>query len=101
MTDVTLHVVECVFGKVHYLRETDLADADQETVIRDLVAGQFDHPRRVIAFNTAEGWAREVSEDIAREVVQRAWQDGDTLTEGTRRFCQNHGIVLPGAIAAE
>ena len=101
MADVTVHVVECTFGKVRYLREMDIADADQETVIRDLVAGQFDHPRRVIAFNTAEGWAREVSEDIAREVAERAWHDGDTLSEGTRSFCERHGIVLPGAIAAE
>ena len=101
MTDVTLHVVECAFGKVRYLREMDLADADQETVIRDLVAGQFDHPRRVIAFNTAEGWAREVSEDIAREVAERAWHDGEPLTDGTRHFCERHGIALPGAIAAE
>jgi hypothetical protein len=101
MTDVTLHVVECAFGKIHYLKEMDLADADQETVIRDFVAGQFDHPRRVIAFNTVEGWSREVSEDIAREVVERAWRDGEALTAGTREFCERHGIVLPGAIAAE
>ena len=26
MTDVTLHVVECAFGKVRYLREMDLAE---------------------------------------------------------------------------
>ena len=58
-------------------------------------------PVRVIAFNTTEGWAREVSEDIAREVAERAWHDGDTLSEGTRSFCECHGIVLPGAIAAE
>jgi hypothetical protein len=101
MIDVTVHVVECAFGKVRYLREMDLADADLETVIRDLVAGQFDHPHRVIAFNTAEGWAREVSEDIAREVAQRAWHDGDALSEGARSFCERHGIVLPGAVAAE
>jgi hypothetical protein len=101
MTDVTLHVVECAFGKVLYLREMDLADADQETVIRDFVAGQFDHPRRVIAFNTIEGWSREVSEDIAREVVDRAWRSGEALTAGTRDFCERHGIALPAAIAAE
>ena len=101
MSDVTMHVVECVFGKIHYLKEMDLADADQETVIRDFVAGQFEHPRRVIAFNTVEGWSREVSEDIAREVVERAWRHGGALTAGTREFCERHGIVLPGAIAAE
>jgi hypothetical protein len=101
MADVTVHVVECIFGKVRYLREMDLADADQETVIRDFLAGQFDRPLRVIAFNTIEGWSREVSEDIAREVVDRAWRNGDSLADGTRDFCERHGVDLPGAIAAE
>ncbi len=30
---------------------------------------------RVVAFNTAEGWSRDVSEDIALEVLSRAAHD--------------------------
>ncbi len=101
MEDATLHVVECAFGKIRYLKEMDLADADQETVIRDLVDGQFDRPLRVIALNPFEGWSRDVSEDFAREVVLRAWRHGDDLAGGVRDFCERHGVALPGAIAAE
>jgi hypothetical protein len=39
---------------------------------RDLLTGQFSNPLRVIAFNTAEGWARDVSEGIAWEGTRRA-----------------------------
>jgi hypothetical protein len=33
--------------------------------------GQFSNPVRVVAFNTAEGWSRDVSEEIADELRQR------------------------------
>jgi hypothetical protein len=40
-------------------------------VITDLITGQYDRPVRVVAFNTAEGWSADVSEDVAREVMRR------------------------------
>jgi hypothetical protein len=36
------------------------------------------YPERVVAFNTAEGWSRHVSEDIAGEVLDRAFDADDT-----------------------
>jgi hypothetical protein len=36
-------------------RETDEQRADRETLIRHLIAGQYDHPVRIVAFNTAQG----------------------------------------------
>jgi hypothetical protein len=48
------------------------ADAtDLETVIVDLLAGQYSNPVRVVGFNTAEGWSQDVSLDVARELRQR------------------------------
>ncbi len=41
-------------------RETDVDSADRETLIRDLLDGQYNHPVRIVAFNTAEGWSRDV-----------------------------------------
>jgi hypothetical protein len=41
-----------------------------------------------VAFNTVEGWARDVSEDIAREVLTRARQEQETLTAGVRDFIE-------------
>ena len=42
------------------------AGADRETLIRNLVDGQFDHPVRIVAF-TFEGWSRDVTVEIADE----------------------------------
>ena len=44
-------------------READFATTDLETVITDLLDGQYSNPIRFIAFNTAEGWSRDVSEE--------------------------------------
>lgn len=40
--------------------------ADRETLIRDLVHGQFDHPVRIVAF-TFEGWSRDATVEISDE----------------------------------
>ena len=42
-----------------------------ETVIQDLLTGQYSNPIRVVAFNTAERWSEDVSEDVAHELRRR------------------------------
>jgi hypothetical protein len=48
----------------------------------------------VVAFNTAEAWSRDVSEDIADEVLERAPDADDNLSEDTKRFIDRH--TTPG-----
>jgi hypothetical protein len=93
--DVTVYLVEEDFGRNGraYL-ETGAAEADRETIIRNFISGQYENPVRVIAFNTAEGWSRDVSEDIAYEVLDRAYDADEVLTEGTKGFIDYH--VTPG-----
>ena len=52
-------------------RETD-EGIDYATLIDDLLHGQYDQVLRVVAFNPAEGWSRDASEDVARE-LNAAW----------------------------
>jgi hypothetical protein len=52
-------------------RETAEEDANHETLIRDLMDDQYSLPLRIIAFNTAEGWSRDVTLDIADELRRR------------------------------
>jgi len=52
-------------------RETDVETADLETVILGLLEGEYNNPIRVVAFNTAEGWSRDASADIAQELRRR------------------------------
>jgi hypothetical protein len=58
-------------------RETDEQAADHDTLIRNLMDGQYRHPVRIVAFNTAEGWSRDVTKDIADELRRRLIEYGD------------------------
>jgi hypothetical protein len=89
--DETVHLVLNDFGKLlgrSYL-ETDAEQADLETIIRNLIVGEYSNPKRVLAFNTAEGWARDVSEDVAWELLKRA-EHGTPLPPATHDFAAFH-----------
>ena len=55
-----------------FWRKTDEADSDRATLIRHLLEGKYSSPVRIVAFNMAEGWSRDVTEQIAAELAQ-AW----------------------------
>ena len=89
--DVAVHIVLDDFGKAgRAYRETDEAQASFGTVVDDLLTGQFNDPARVVAFNTAEGWSRDASEDVAREVVRRVTEDGRALAASSRQFVESY-----------
>jgi hypothetical protein len=50
---------------------TELADdeANEPTIIRWIIEGQFKRPLRIIAFNTGEGWSGDVTREIAEKVL--------------------------------
>jgi hypothetical protein len=52
-------------------RETDEQDTDLETVIRQLISGDYSYPVRIVAFNAVEGWSRDATCDVADAVAQR------------------------------
>jgi hypothetical protein len=71
--DATVYLVLDDFGQFgQAYRETDPAHADRPTVVADLMSGKYQRPLRIVAFNTAEGWARDVTAEIAREALARA-----------------------------
>jgi hypothetical protein len=71
--DVTFHIVLNDFGPLgRAFVETDEAQADEATIVENILSGEYSHPLRVFAFNTAEGWSRDVTEDIARVVLSKA-----------------------------
>lgn len=71
--DQTIYLVIDDFGREGLsFHETNLDRTDLESVITDLMAGQYQSPNRIVALNTAERWANDVSEDIAREIRRRA-----------------------------
>ena len=52
-------------------RETDEEGANRASLVRNLLDGQYEDPVCIVAFNTAEGWSRDVTVDIADEVRRR------------------------------
>jgi hypothetical protein len=82
--DQTVYLVVDRFGGLGTAyRETDVVRTDLETTITDLMSEQFSDPVRVVAFNTAERWAQDVSRDIALEIQSRSDIDGHDVR---RRF---------------
>jgi hypothetical protein len=89
--DATVYLVLNDYGRLGVAYdETDPAKADRETIIRNFLTGQYSDALRVVAFNTAEGWSSDVSEDIALEILQRAFDADDTLGNDTKRFINRH-----------
>jgi hypothetical protein len=80
----------CISSSTILALPADEATASRGDVIDDLLTSQYNNPLRVIAFSTAEGRARDVSEDIAWELTRRVIDDQKPLTAPTRAFVEFH-----------
>jgi hypothetical protein len=70
--DQTVYLVADDFGRIgRAWIEADYEGTDLETIIQDLMSGQYKNPVRVMAFNTTERWSDDVSEDVASEIRHR------------------------------
>ena len=89
--DQTFYLVINNFGKLGTaFAETDVAEADLETTINDLMSGHYSDPVRVVAFNTAEHWSEDASEDVAREILRRLDLAGHELPASIAAFADRH-----------
>ena len=88
--DQTVYLVVDRFSSGSVYRETELERADPETVIDDFLTGQFNDPVRVVAFNTLEHWANDVSKDIAQVIQARCDIAGDPVPEHIRDFVESY-----------
>jgi hypothetical protein len=75
--------------------ETDDERTDREIVITDLMTGQYSNPVRVVAFNTAEGWSRDMSEEIANEVMRWYAEQDREVPPDLEDFIERHGGGRP------
>ena len=85
--DQTIYLVVDSFGSLNTVyREAEFERADLDTVIGDLLSGQFNNPVRVIAFNTLEHWTDGVSAQVAAEIQSRCDIDGERVPEHVGDF---------------
>jgi hypothetical protein len=59
--------------------ETDEGHTSREVLIQHLIEGQYNNPVRIIAFNTAAGWVRDVTAEITQEVRDRCTSASERL----------------------
>jgi hypothetical protein len=89
--DQTVYLVVDRFERLGSVyRETEVERTDLETVITDLMSGQFNDPARIVAFNTLEHWSADVSEYIAFEIQTRCDIDGRDVPESIRDFVDSY-----------
>jgi hypothetical protein len=80
-------------------RDIEIERSDLETIIDDLMSGQFNDPIRVHAFNTLEHWVEDLSADVAAEIQTRCDIDGEPIPEHVRDFVRRQaGAVRPLAL---
>jgi hypothetical protein len=71
-------------------RETEIERTDLEAIINDFMTGQFNDPVRVVAFNTLEHWADDVSKGVAQEIQTRCDTAGEPVPEHTEDFVDTY-----------
>jgi len=96
--DQTVYLVLDDFGELGQVwREMDVEATDLETVITDMLDGQYKNPVWVIGFNVAEGWAGDVSEDIAHEIRRRCDLQMREVPANLQNFVQRQEARADGS----
>ena len=89
--DRDIYLVLDDFGQLgRAWRETDERAADRDALIRDLLDGQYRNPVRIAAFNTTEGWSRDVTEEIAVALHEQC-ADAGAVPQSLQQFLEQHG----------
>ena len=90
-SDQTVYLVMDDLGRLGPVwREADVSATDYETVIQDMLSGQYKDPIGVFAFNALEGWCRNVSEDVARELRIRCDLQLTEVSSSVQDFVERH-----------
>jgi len=77
-------------------RDTDEAGADRAALVQNLLDGQYEDPVRSVAFNTAEGWSRDVTLEIADEVRRRFVEYDEAPTSLLNSVASGRSLIAAG-----
>src|SRR5690242_12041835 len=87
--NVDVYLVLDDFGPLgRAYREVDEDASDRDTIIRNMKAGEYNNPIRIVAFNTAEGWSLDVTAEIAKAIQDEAARSGEELSPSLRDFIE-------------
>jgi len=94
--DTEICLVLCDYGQLGlaYL-ETDPSKASREETISDIISGQICWTvRQIVAFNTSERWANDITEDVANVIYTRAIRKGLSISDTARDLLAVYGLSL-------
>jgi hypothetical protein len=84
-----LHVI--IVGKVEpYITERDLAELGRERTITQIAEGQFENLHTVIEVDLHAGTSKDVTREMAREVMTRWAIEGEPLSDWQYDFIEHH-----------
>jgi len=86
--DVTIYIVVDRNERRFFYTEADEHDARKQSVIENILAGRYSDPVRVVAFNLVQGWARDVTREIATAVLSRARAEHRKLSPSAESFLE-------------
>jgi hypothetical protein len=90
-TDKAVYLVVDRVGSPRDLRyQTKVQWTDIETIISDLIEGQFNDPLRVVTFNTLGRWLKDISRDLAEEIQIRCDVEAMPVPEHIRDFVASY-----------
>lgn len=87
--DTVYLVVDCSASGCVW-READVSTTDLETVITDLLSGQYCDPLCIVAFNASENWSRDVTGDVARALQARCDRAYEDIPPWLEDFVHRH-----------
>ena len=93
--DQTIYLVVDHIGALSTCHETEVERPDFDAVVADLLAGQFNAPVRVAAFNTLEHWSRDISREVAEEIRMRCDIEGIAVPEHIGDFVKRYTARTP------
>ncbi len=88
--DQTVYLVVEDLGPEGVARQTAVERPDLETIIADLLSGQFNNPIGILAFNTLEHWTDDLSKSVAREIQCRCDIECDKVPDYLEDFVCNN-----------
>jgi len=88
--DQDYHIVICGFRNGPSFLETDLDHADFESVVTNMMVGEYSDPLRVVMLNPETQRCEDVSHAVANEILRRLAFEGREVPPLLEGFIDSH-----------
>ncbi len=90
ISDRMIYLVTAASKDGDYLVERHTSDLDRATTIKDIASGEIEDLVQVLECNPVEGICRDVTTDIAREVMEVWANNGEPISNRQKNFIELH-----------